>query len=475
MTLQEEITALLHGDLIDEDRVGELMHILAVSPEKRGILVEQIRLSRAFTQLGSSIATPHAADERIWQGIDAIDNEIAGRPQMIANPTTVPTPAPVAATAIGRWAGAVGSILLLAYVVGVQLLGPAGTSNAGTGTGMRPTAATPSRATAPGMPQMSGSMALLDSLNIANRKLSLLSSEYRTALTRIKALEERGERIRVVYRNRNVDAERRTIPTPQTPAMGRDSATNVMAAHGNTPAIASADSASNEASVARATTAQPTLDAVATRSVSLAAPTNGSHADQPLAAEPLSASASTPLASEVESGIGPWQIGVRDHFRLSLPRVYGLNGSHSIMFDRDIYVSYRVNGSESGLLSSFKVAATGGQTQFAQAYHTNTGGQPVDTVILQAPTLNYARLMLAPDVIRTANVTGSLELSGGLAASGLAAIGPIATFGINVEYRPIERVAIHGGASSWLLWTQFASQTYVSTNMNAHLGFAIGF
>ena len=54
-------------------------------------------------------------------------------------------------------------------------------------------------------------------------------------------------------------------------------------------------------------------------------------------------------------------------------------------------------------------------------------------------------------------------------------IGPIATLGLNMEYRPIDMLSLHAGVSSWLLWTEYANQVYTSTNLNAHLGFALGF
>src|SRR2546421_6035359 len=73
MTIHEQITALLNGDLAESAQVGELLHVLAVSPEKRALMIEQIRMSRAFTAMGSSLAPSHALDSKLWSGIAAID------------------------------------------------------------------------------------------------------------------------------------------------------------------------------------------------------------------------------------------------------------------------------------------------------------------------------------------------------------------------------------------------------------------
>jgi hypothetical protein len=37
MSIHEQITALLDGELADQATVAELMHVLAVSPEKRDL------------------------------------------------------------------------------------------------------------------------------------------------------------------------------------------------------------------------------------------------------------------------------------------------------------------------------------------------------------------------------------------------------------------------------------------------------
>ena len=78
MSIQEQITALLNGELTDSSRVAELMHVLAVSPEKQTILVEQIRMSRLFGQMAGTITPSRAADEKILGSLAAIDAGLAG-------------------------------------------------------------------------------------------------------------------------------------------------------------------------------------------------------------------------------------------------------------------------------------------------------------------------------------------------------------------------------------------------------------
>ncbi|MBC8146167.1 MAG: hypothetical protein H7X80_11335, partial [bacterium] len=55
MSIHEKITALLDGELADAGEVAELMHVLAVSPEKRDLLVEQLSLKRHFASSASTV------------------------------------------------------------------------------------------------------------------------------------------------------------------------------------------------------------------------------------------------------------------------------------------------------------------------------------------------------------------------------------------------------------------------------------
>src|SRR3954470_11061497 len=94
MTIQEQITALLNGEMTDEVHVSELMHVLAVSPEKRAILVEQVAMARAFTTMGTGIVPPGAADMKILAALGAVDAAFPARP--VQEPAAAdPAPAPV--------------------------------------------------------------------------------------------------------------------------------------------------------------------------------------------------------------------------------------------------------------------------------------------------------------------------------------------------------------------------------------------
>lgn len=448
MTLHEEITALLHGDISDGDRIAELMHVLAVSPEKRALFVEQIQLSRAFTALGASVAPPRTADQAIWQGLAAVDAEFTGgTPRSVSVPDAPPlsaTPAPMWGNVLAVIAG----LLLMTFIFGVQYYGERdteGTRHAASALGAPDVPVTGLRSDR----NVEAAVLLRDSLAALRSRYDLLAGEHARALTEIAALRNRSTAVRVVYRDRVVPASTVVADTVRTEAPAE-------------PEL-------------RQGSAQVPVEVADVRRANATSAT-----DRSLDARRSSSRAVAAIGSDLEDelgtgGTGPWQVGVRDNFRLSLPRVYGLAGSRSIIFDKDIFVAYRLGGDGQGMLSSMRLMASGGETQFGQIYHTNLGKIGPDTVVRQSPTLQYARVVLAPELVRARNLSGAIELGAGVAVSRFQAVGPIATFGTNLEYRPIDMLSLQVGVSGWMLWGQYRSQAITSTNLNGHLGFAIGF
>jgi len=435
MGINEEITALLSGDLDDEVRIAELMHVLAVSPEKRNVLREQIRMSRAFTAMGGGIVPPHAADAGILAGISAIDREMAGAMELPADSPAVP--APVAAGA--SWPrmlmfGAVMTVLGLG--VGYLLRGDAPVRHTDAAARMERPALRDDR-----QQVVAG---LRDSLDGARRDLADLAAEHRAALRDLAALRSASGR-NAYDRNgssigtssvepRQAIADARPVPTMGTPEI-------------------------SPVELRRAALPVP-HDPVATSRAGAVPLDGGLHTDG------FAGSAAVR---------GPWQVGMRDHFRLSLPRVYGLSDSRSILFDKELMVGYRLGDGGESPISALQIAAAFGETQFTQVYHSGQSGRTPDLIIEQSPTVLYGRLMLASRIFETTDVTGRVEFGGGATVAGGTTLGPIGTFGLNMEYRPVDVIALHLGLSSWLLWTEHDGQVYTSTNLNGHMGIALGF
>lgn len=466
MTLHEEITALLQGDVTDQERVAELMHVLAVSPEKRSIFIEQIQLSRALTSLAGSVTPPRKADQAIWQGLAAIDAAIAGTAPDASPAPAEPPSTPAAKPGFGsRGGAAAASILLMALLFSVTYLFQSGNATSDrNGAGMRDQRDAHRMAAADettlGSAFMATEAAHLQSLTDLRSQLSELAARNQGLQHQMEVLRSRGTSVRVVYRDRPVTNRvdlrdtNGNAPRLQTtqPANPQQLQSEPQIPNGTSIAIASV-----EPRMSHGGTQHP---------VDGAAPLEE--------AKPLAMNASSPLDEDAPTAIGPWQVGVRDQFRLSLPRVYGLAGNRTILFDKELSVSYQFGGGNS-LLSAMRLSLAAGETQFSQIYHTNVGGQVQDSIVLQSPSLQYGRLVIAPELVRTTSLTGALELGAGLATSQWRPVGPIASFGVNLEYRPIDRFSINLGSSAWMLWSQHATSTIVSTNLNAHLGFAVGF
>lgn len=499
MTLQEEITALLHGDLVDESRVEELIHVLAVSPEKRGIFIDQIRLARAMTTLSVVSAPPRAADAKIFQGLAAIDAEFgAGVEPTRRDPVDAPrsgTPAPL----FSRSAALLLGLLLFALGAGSTFLFRGDGSTPTTGSNERATNTT----TAIGTPAIGTSAigrdmpgaALTNGLTathvamIAVANASNADASNTAQVERLEgALSATGQRLRIAQRRIAV-LERARAASAHAAALGRRTTVPATAPTADTtaPQTSTAIARSNRPTPIEPEGASATIDATVPQTTASAADQQRSasgHSSDDGASLAHSASlppaaSSRPLIADPRednaSTVGPWQIGVRDHYRLSLPRAYGLEKGHSIFFDRDLFLSYRIEGSPGGLVSALKLTLSGGETQFAQVFHTNNGGSPVDEIITQTPTVQYARVVVAPEVIRATHMTGAIEFGGGYAVNKATQVGPVMSLGLNTEYRPIDRIAVQLGVAAWTLWSQFGGQSIVSANINAHLGFAVGF
>lgn len=452
MSINEEITALLNGDLQDETRVAELMHVLAVSPERRGMLLQQIRMARAFSAMNGSITPPRAADAGILAGLSAIDREFGGGSPSPASagPTEKP-PGVIPAAAAGFSALWLRTILfgvvLVALGVGTGYLLWHDTAQGTITTKHKPAARASETMIVAGME---------DSLAATRAQLASLVEEHRESLAEITELRSRQQE---GTRNGTTPAPRRQrIISPASPP-----------AAVNEPLL-------HEQSSLPAEPEKPAITPVVPQAIAASRPQATALALRP-DRNAQAVSSGTSLLSQYgaeDGGVGPWQAGMRDHFRLSLPRVYGLNGSRSILFDRDLFVSYRFGGEDSPF-SSIELGASIGETQFSQVYHSGQPGRPVDIQIEQSPTVRYGRVLLGSELFRTQAFSGGLEFGAGAALTGTDLLGPLGTFGLNMEYRPVDMLALQGGLSSWFLWTEQSGQIYTSTNLNAHLGFAIGF
>jgi hypothetical protein len=165
-----------------------------------------------------------------------------------------------------------------------------------------------------------------------------------------------------------------------------------------------------------------------------------------------------------------WQIGMRSNFRISFPRIYGIEPRPNALTDREITMTRRLDAGAMGLRMPMRMGIAVGGTQFSESFHTNTGGHQIDTIIEQTPSFFYGRGFIAPELISSENFGASLELGGGGTV-----VGPFATVGLGLEYRALDRVSVDIGLDSWLLWTKLEQQAIMSTNLNAHVGAAMWF
>lgn len=471
MNIQEQIIALLNGDLQDHAQVEELMHVLAVSPEKRTLFVEQVRLSRTFATVGGSIAPSRQADDRIWQGIHAIDAGMApaGGASSIATSAAASTTAATLGGLLRRfWRQGLAALILIAGGFGAGYLLRAPEPGGGPAVAGRATVA----------PQASSPMAearsdrsaieivrLRDSLRLVTMEMGALRSDRdritadlghaRRTISGLAATVRELPEVRML--------KRADIPSADGPE-------NRLAARGEGGAVASSTAPSG---TAPAISSGSSIGGVQLREDRYLSPV-------PAVADRLPSSLGEPFPLAAAAGTsyedeGSWRFGVNNIFRLSLPRVYGLPEKSTIATDRELDLSYRfreVIGS-----GALRVGAAAGQAPFGQIFYKSSDGSArVDTIIEQRPALFYGRGYVAPELFRSGIISGSLELG-----AGGTRIGPILTVGSNLEaasdasFGPFDGIATHIGISSWILWSQTGGRTYASTNLNVQIGAALRF
>jgi hypothetical protein len=425
MSIHEQITALLDGELAEPAAVGELMHVLAVSPEKQALLVEQLSLKRRFANAASRIVPPASGDLAIMRGLGAVDAELAATTPA---PDATPAPMPVAGASapMARYLlGAVSLLLLIgSFGAGYYFRGDGSTTVAGR---VAPTIVRV------GSAELAGAR---DSIALLQKQVAAIaasSAEKPGVVTTIRSAPARSRAQAVAPSASIIDAAL-DIDQPGTRS-GSDHVTRTMLKSRDREPLDVAAPASDRSSRG-----------------------NAAHDE-------------TPIASlvDINEPLGV-QLGFRNYMRLSLPRVYGLAASTTILHDREVVASAELGSDGDGLLARLRAGAAFGQTQFSQVVHTNTGGEAVDTVNEQSPVPFYARAFVAPELVRFEQVTGLLEVGGGYSGSG-----PFNTVGFNVEYRPFGELALHAGASTWVLWSEYNGALNLSTNLSAHLGFMYGF
>ncbi len=426
MNTNHQITALLHGELTDDNQVGELMHVLAVSPEKRGALLEQIRLSRELLRSGSSLPLSKSTAEGIWSRFNTPEG-------------SAPT---IAAAAVGTGtsrernrSGYLPLLLMLLLGIGGGLL--AGLHLA-SGEADRQVAVVDDTGT-PYRSEHSGSLhsTILAEQDASQQEAPVMTSDRnRTAVLeeRIAELRQLLERERMMVIVLQGENERLRSGTEEPEERGR-----------------MRDGEERDDRMLRPVPER--LTAVAPSG------------HQMQAREDRERIGTVPFAQQSpDRQSSPWRLEMRQFFRSSLPDVQGLDGSGNLMVDREVGASIGLE--RIGLPTRFGTAV--GMTRFSQVYHTNTGGAPNDTIIEQSPALFYGRAYIAPRIFATDRITGTAEIGGGGTE-----LGPVGTIGLGLEYGISDHLRINGGITSWLLWTSFRGQLHTSTNLNGHLGISI--
>ena len=443
MSIHEQITALLDGELIDTSSVGELLHVLAVSPEKRDLLVEQLVLKRRFAASAATIVPPARADLAIMGGLAAIDAGFAGGGAAAAANDDALAPVPIAPRIPG-WRmlmyGVMTLVLMLgAFGAGYMLRNDATLVNTSASTTGAPTTGSPVDDAA--------LAAARDSIARLQRAMATLAAgQPNTA----GAVESRS-----------------TYAPARTPLSSESRTTETRAAESRTTEPRSSDSQTSVPVAANDRDSDYLIPSHPRGADGESLSRAGRGVTRPGRSpelEPMTA-----LAAPEAGPIG-LQLGVRNNFRLSLPRVYGLTPAPTVLLDREVVGSIALGGADDGLFSRVRAGAAFGQTQFSMVFHSNTGGEEIDTIYEQSPQPFYGRAFLAPELVRFDRFAGLLEVGGGYSGAG-----GFGTVGFNIEYRPLDEIAIHAGASTWLLWTSFREAVDLSTNVNAHLGFMYGF
>ncbi|MCB0714094.1 MAG: hypothetical protein KDD67_17345 [Ignavibacteriae bacterium] len=449
MNTNDNITALLHGELTDDTQLGELMHLLAVSPEKRKNLLEQIRLSRQLLRSGTTLPTPNTGVEGIWNqvmapNISPTPNVLNGGATVAAGVNSTSTSASITATRERTKRRYLPLLLTLLFGIGGGLLLGWNLSSSNdklngdtslmASSTMEPSPTTSAHSLSPTALSTSSEHIVKENVKVQEREgESLLNSKK--SLSR---LEQKISTLQEVLRQEQL----RTSTLQEENAILRSELATLEAQK----------SANDSFSVQLPS--YPTPDRVETRTTLPASELRDGLA-QTLAAVPRMPD-TTP--EEKQNLV---RVEARQFFRTSLPNVQGLDGSGSLVLDREVGVSIRLD--DFGLPSRVGIAA--GQTIFSQVFHTNTGGALNDTIIEQSPTLFYGRAYIAPHLFGTEKVISSAEIGGGGTE-----LGPIGTIGLGVEYSLSNRVTLGGGVTSWLLWTSFKNQLHTSTNLTGHIG-----
>jgi hypothetical protein len=421
MSIHRQITALLDGELVEAGAVAELMHVLAVSPEKQALLVEQLALKRHVATSASRVVPPAGADLAIMRGLGAIDAGFpsAGASTEIAAPAPVPVGGASAGWSRSTLAALAALLIVGSFAAGYLLRGGGAT--------------TVVESSAPTVVEVGREelASARDSIVALNARIASLASA--TPATSATVAETRA-----------THAATSGSPAPRPVIVYRDRPT---------PAI------ERDARVAYAQTMRPERVPVA--------PTGRVAVREDVPVIETQESAFEGVGTSGPIGV---QVGFRNHARLSLPRVYGLAPTGTVLLDREVIGSVELGDDGDGLLARLRAGVALGQTQFGMVFHTNTGGAAVDTIIEMSPQAFYGRAFIAPELVRFDALKGLLEVGGGYSE-----VGGFGTVGLNLEYRPYDQIAFHAGASTWLLWTEFNDAVDLSTNVNAHLGVMLGF
>lgn len=433
MSIHEQITAFLDGELTDESALAELMHVLAVSPEKRGFLVEQARMSRAMSTMARSIAPSASADATILAGISAM-----------AIPAVSSAPSPVPRR-MGRTlrlgAGAI-ALAVLSFMGGYFWHGD-------------PTRSSTTRERISGqkdhgLPPLS--RAVMFGMEVERGMAEEILAQRTSAA--IIPLTAEIQRLRREIRS----AQRIVIREPVS--IDRGSAKRE---EGNGIGNRSGDTVADQGAPVTTLTRVTPIEL------------------RPSIATPKTESGMAPRAMPtgnrstigIEAGgntIRRRSVGVRTISRLSLPSIYGLPAQQTILTDRELTVGLRLDEGWLGLKMPMGLGGAIGETRFSQSFRRQQGGSSISSIIEQTPNLIYGRAWIAPHLISTDGVGGGLELGGGGTS-----VGPFATIGLSAEYRPIDVISVDLGLSSWILWSQLEAQNVISANLNGHIGISAWF
>lgn len=454
MTIHEQIIAFLDGELGSEAEASELMHVLAVSPEKRNILIESARMQRAFGTMGSTLTPATAIDQAILAGIVGID---AGLPAANASHSADLSPSEVANSRTRRW-GLVGLaaflLLSLGYLIGqdqssvATLSGAmpaaassnAASSNAASSNTTRSTVTTPNAVASNTTASTSATLQATSSTASSSASDSLAALRAKV-LSLQDALAARPVRTIVRYLRGSATTDIKPVAEDRARAMNQSERATVskVAVEQSSPLPSSSATLSRESTLLRSSTRGASKIPVAE-------------------------------ASSTESTERRWHVGIRNNIRTSLPKIYGLATRQNILTDREIQGGVRFDEGFLGLRTPVGVGAAFGGTRFSQIFQVREGGASVNTVIEQTPNLLYARAWLAPQILSSQAWSGSLELGGGGTE-----VGPFLSLGLDAEWRPIDLVSVHGGASSWLMWSGAQLQTSLSSNINGYMGVSYWF